>query len=39
MTVVFDLDETLVYAREGSIYIRPGLNELFSMLKKIRKLK
>lgn len=26
--VVFDLDETLIYAREGPLYARPGLKEL-----------
>jgi len=28
ITVVFDLDETLIYAREGPLYARPGLDEL-----------
>lgn len=30
--VVLDLDETLIYAREGPLYARPGLDELLSML-------
>eukprot|EP01062_Namystynia_karyoxenos_P029763 TRINITY_DN2230_c0_g1_i1.p1 TRINITY_DN2230_c0_g1~~TRINITY_DN2230_c0_g1_i1.p1 ORF type:complete len:279 (+),score=107.06 TRINITY_DN2230_c0_g1_i1:76-837(+) len=28
LCVVFDLDETLIYAREGPLYARPGLDEL-----------
>eukprot|EP01059_Diplonema_ambulator_P034302 TRINITY_DN760_c0_g1_i1.p1 TRINITY_DN760_c0_g1~~TRINITY_DN760_c0_g1_i1.p1 ORF type:complete len:251 (+),score=84.64 TRINITY_DN760_c0_g1_i1:554-1306(+) len=32
-TVVFDLDETLIYAREGPLYARPGLEELFTLCK------
>jgi len=28
--VVFDLDETLIYAREGPLYARPGLDELLA---------
>ncbi|KAJ9464531.1 hypothetical protein DIPPA_09991 [Diplonema papillatum] len=32
-TVVFDLDETLIYAREGPLYARPGLDELFTLCK------
>lgn len=28
ITVVMDLDETLVYAREGPLYVRPGAEEL-----------
>eukprot|EP01062_Namystynia_karyoxenos_P015149 TRINITY_DN154_c0_g1_i1.p3 TRINITY_DN154_c0_g1~~TRINITY_DN154_c0_g1_i1.p3 ORF type:complete len:241 (+),score=96.11 TRINITY_DN154_c0_g1_i1:114-836(+) len=28
--VVFDLDETLIYAREGPLYARPGLDELLT---------
>lgn len=32
ITVVLDLDETLVYAREGPLYVRPGLEELFQFL-------
>eukprot|EP01062_Namystynia_karyoxenos_P073494 TRINITY_DN70286_c0_g1_i1.p1 TRINITY_DN70286_c0_g1~~TRINITY_DN70286_c0_g1_i1.p1 ORF type:complete len:533 (+),score=111.30 TRINITY_DN70286_c0_g1_i1:126-1601(+) len=30
--VVLDLDETLIWAREGPLYARPGLPELFAML-------
>lgn len=33
ITVVLDLDETLVYAREGPLYARPGLDELLQYLK------
>ena len=29
VTLVLDLDETLVYAREGPLYARPGLDEFF----------
>lgn len=29
ITLVLDLDETLVYAREGPLYARPGLDEFF----------
>eukprot|EP00754_Rhynchopus_humris_P012637 Rhum_TRINITY_DN14298_c5_g1::Rhum_TRINITY_DN14298_c5_g1_i2::g.73237::m.73237/K15731/CTDSP; carboxy-terminal domain RNA polymerase II polypeptide A small phosphatase len=32
VTVVLDLDETLIYAREGPLYARPGLDELLAML-------
>lgn len=32
ITVVLDLDETLVYAREGPLYVRPGLEELLQFL-------
>eukprot|EP01063_Lacrimia_lanifica_P039690 TRINITY_DN8787_c0_g1_i1.p1 TRINITY_DN8787_c0_g1~~TRINITY_DN8787_c0_g1_i1.p1 ORF type:complete len:276 (+),score=76.79 TRINITY_DN8787_c0_g1_i1:147-974(+) len=32
ITVVLDLDETLIYAREGPLYARPGLNELLEFL-------
>jgi TFIIF-interacting CTD phosphatase-like protein len=32
-TIVLDLDETLVYAREGPLYVRPGLVELMALLK------
>ena len=31
ITLVLDLDETLVYAREGPLYARPGLDEFFKM--------
>nr|CCC93919.1 conserved hypothetical protein [Trypanosoma congolense IL3000] len=31
-TVVLDLDETLVYAREGPLYVRPGLEDLLLFL-------
>lgn len=34
ITVVLDLDETLVYAREGPLYARPGLEELLIFLKE-----
>lgn len=33
ITVVLDLDETLIYAREGPLYARPGLEELMIFLK------
>lgn len=33
ITVVLDLDETLIYAREGPLYARPGLDELLKFLK------
>ena len=33
ITVVLDLDETLIYAREGPLYARPGLDELMKFLK------
>ncbi|KAH9578146.1 FCP1 homology domain [Trypanosoma melophagium] len=32
ITVVLDLDETLVYAREGPLYVRPGTAELLQFL-------
>eukprot|EP01007_Sphenomonas_quadrangularis_P003799 NODE_825_length_1146_cov_230.981768_g669_i0.p1 GENE.NODE_825_length_1146_cov_230.981768_g669_i0~~NODE_825_length_1146_cov_230.981768_g669_i0.p1 ORF type:complete len:306 (-),score=20.17 NODE_825_length_1146_cov_230.981768_g669_i0:148-1065(-) len=32
LTVVLDLDETLVYAREGQVQLRPGARELLSCL-------
>lgn len=32
LTVVFDLDETLVYGRKGPLYVRPGIDELFNFL-------
>eukprot|EP01060_Flectonema_neradi_P029920 TRINITY_DN4249_c0_g2_i1.p1 TRINITY_DN4249_c0_g2~~TRINITY_DN4249_c0_g2_i1.p1 ORF type:complete len:250 (+),score=38.24 TRINITY_DN4249_c0_g2_i1:239-988(+) len=32
-TVVFDLDETLIYAREGPLYARPGLDDLFDTVR------
>ena len=31
---MLDLDETLIYAREGPLYARPGLNELLEFLSK-----
>eukprot|EP00755_Sulcionema_specki_P016090 Sspe_Gene.61120::Locus_33836_Transcript_1_1_Confidence_1.000_Length_863::g.61120::m.61120/K15731/CTDSP; carboxy-terminal domain RNA polymerase II polypeptide A small phosphatase len=34
VTVVLDLDETLIYAREGPLYARPGLDDLLDMLKE-----
>lgn len=34
IVLVLDLDETLVFARRGPLYGRPGLNELFSMCKE-----
>ena len=33
LTVVLDLDETLVYAREGPLFARPHLDLLFSLLR------
>lgn len=33
-TVVLDLDETLVYGREGPLFTRPGLAELLEFLSK-----
>ena len=33
LTIVLDLDETLIYAREGPLYARPGLEELMLFLK------
>lgn len=32
ITVVLDLDETLVYARDGPLYVRPGVDALMSFL-------
>eukprot|EP01002_Notosolenus_urceolatus_P001698 NODE_1443_length_1416_cov_20.761522_g1200_i0.p1 GENE.NODE_1443_length_1416_cov_20.761522_g1200_i0~~NODE_1443_length_1416_cov_20.761522_g1200_i0.p1 ORF type:complete len:274 (-),score=34.11 NODE_1443_length_1416_cov_20.761522_g1200_i0:328-1149(-) len=32
VTVVLDLDETLIYAREGPLFCRPHLTELFELL-------
>eukprot|EP01013_Petalomonas_cantuscygni_P022892 TRINITY_DN44216_c0_g1_i1.p1 TRINITY_DN44216_c0_g1~~TRINITY_DN44216_c0_g1_i1.p1 ORF type:complete len:285 (-),score=48.57 TRINITY_DN44216_c0_g1_i1:624-1478(-) len=32
LTVVLDLDETLIYAREGPLYCRPHLDELLEFL-------
>ncbi|KAJ9465303.1 CTD small phosphatase-like protein 2 [Diplonema papillatum] len=34
ITVVLDLDETLIYAREGPLYARPGLAELLDFLSR-----
>ncbi|KAJ9468316.1 CTD small phosphatase-like protein 2 [Diplonema papillatum] len=34
LTVVLDLDETLIYAREGPLYSRPGVQELLNLLEK-----
>ncbi|RNF25780.1 nuclear lim interactor-interacting factor [Trypanosoma conorhini] len=34
ITVVLDLDETLVYAREGPLYVRPGIEELLQFLEE-----
>lgn len=34
ITVVLDLDETLIYAREGPLYVRPGMDHLMELLKK-----
>lgn len=31
-SIVFDLDETLVYAREGPLYARPGLDDMWQSL-------
>lgn len=33
LTVVLDLDETLVYARAGPLYVRPGIEALLSFLR------
>lgn len=33
LTVVLDLDETLVYARSGPLYVRPGVELLMSFLR------
>ncbi|EPY24878.1 nuclear lim interactor-interacting factor [Strigomonas culicis] len=32
LTVVLDLDETIVYARDGPLYVRPHIDELFRFL-------
>eukprot|EP00755_Sulcionema_specki_P019537 Sspe_Gene.69741::Locus_41126_Transcript_1_1_Confidence_1.000_Length_1525::g.69741::m.69741/K15731/CTDSP; carboxy-terminal domain RNA polymerase II polypeptide A small phosphatase len=32
--VVLDLDETLIYARDGPLYARPGLEEFLALLSK-----
>lgn len=32
LTVVLDLDETIVYARDGPLYVRPHIDELFEFL-------
>ncbi|CCW63204.1 unnamed protein product [Phytomonas sp. EM1] len=32
LTVVLDLDETLVYARMGPLYVRPGMEQLMTFL-------
>ncbi|CCW70094.1 unnamed protein product [Phytomonas sp. Hart1] len=32
LTVVLDLDETLVYARMGPLYVRPGMEQLMAFL-------
>lgn len=34
VTVVLDLDETLIFARDGPLYARPGLDELMAFLKE-----
>ncbi|ORC84713.1 putative nuclear lim interactor-interacting factor [Trypanosoma theileri] len=34
LTLALDLDETLVYAREGPLYARPGLDEFFKTCKE-----
>ncbi|CBH15435.1 TFIIF-stimulated CTD phosphatase, putative [Trypanosoma equiperdum] len=34
LTLALDLDETLVYAREGPLYARPGLDEFFQLCKE-----
>eukprot|EP01064_Diplonema_japonicum_P008369 TRINITY_DN15835_c0_g6_i1.p1 TRINITY_DN15835_c0_g6~~TRINITY_DN15835_c0_g6_i1.p1 ORF type:complete len:430 (+),score=67.34 TRINITY_DN15835_c0_g6_i1:65-1354(+) len=33
-SIVLDLDETLIYAREGPLYARPGVDDLFAVLSK-----
>lgn len=33
LTVVLDLDETLVYARAGPLYVRPGIEHLLAFLR------
>ena len=35
LTVVLDLDETLVYAREGPLWVRPGITEFLHNLRKL----
>jgi carboxy-terminal domain RNA polymerase II polypeptide A small phosphatase len=32
LTVVLDLDETLIYARQGPLYVRPGMDKLMRFL-------
>lgn len=32
LTVVLDLDETLIYARQGPLYVRPGIEKLMRFL-------
>jgi RNA polymerase II subunit A small phosphatase-like protein len=34
LTIVLDLDETIIYAREGPLFVRPGTKELFAFLKE-----
>lgn len=34
LVLVLDLDETLVYARSGPLFARPGLDELFKLCKE-----
>eukprot|EP00759_Apiculatamorpha_spiralis_P012120 PhF_6_TR19201/c0_g2_i1/m.28232/K15731/CTDSP; carboxy-terminal domain RNA polymerase II polypeptide A small phosphatase len=34
ITIVLDLDETLIYAREGPLYARPGIDDLLHLLKE-----
>ncbi|EKF32340.1 nuclear lim interactor-interacting factor, putative [Trypanosoma cruzi marinkellei] len=34
LTLALDLDETLVYAREGPLYARPGLDEFFKLCRE-----
>eukprot|EP00796_Vickermania_ingenoplastis_P006621 gene6621-4741_t len=34
LTVVLDLDETLVYARAGPLYVRPGIEQLLAFLRE-----
>ena len=36
LVVVLDLDETLVYAREGPVLPRPGLEELLQTLRELQ---
>eukprot|EP01063_Lacrimia_lanifica_P039691 TRINITY_DN8787_c0_g1_i2.p1 TRINITY_DN8787_c0_g1~~TRINITY_DN8787_c0_g1_i2.p1 ORF type:complete len:475 (+),score=139.79 TRINITY_DN8787_c0_g1_i2:61-1485(+) len=33
-SIVLDLDETLIYARDGPLYARPGVEELFDLLQQ-----